>query len=263
VLLVLGSGPIVQATRPQSTIRRRFLQPGTALLAISVLLPAVLFAFAAWQTRIGALNDARVRVDRTIAVLHEHALKVFETHRLVIDQTLERLRTSDWDKAGSDAGLFAMLKRLQDSLDQVATITITDAQGNMRASSRVFPATQAVNFADRDWFKATQAGPPDLLFIGQATIGRQSGQAVFNVAHRITGPDGEFRGAVAVSVDRLYFEKLYQALEPDVDHNVTLIRADGAILARDPPTPLMMLPPESPFSRRSKTTIWAQSTGRP
>ncbi len=121
----------------------RAIGPGKALLLISVLLPALLFGLAAWQNRREVVREAEARIGKTVRILHEHAIKVFETHRLVIDQVNERVRTIDWTSEADAASLHHMLKRLQESLDQVATITITDADGRMRASSRVYPATRA------------------------------------------------------------------------------------------------------------------------
>ena len=72
------------------------LQPSTALLGAAVLLPALLFALASWQSYKDTLRDAEARVERTVGILHEHAVKVFETNRLVIDQVRERLRVVDW-----------------------------------------------------------------------------------------------------------------------------------------------------------------------
>ena len=220
---------------------------GRVLLLVSVLLPALLFALAAWQNRREVLREAVRRADRTAAVLHEHALKVFETHRLAIDQTNERLRAIDWEGARTDAALHRMLARLQGSLEQVATITVTDADGRMLASSRIFPAEPGVSFADRDWFEELQANAGALPYVSRAYAGRQSGQAVFNLAARVAGPDDAFRGVVAVSVSRAYFETFYRAVEPELDDTVTLVRGDGAILAREPATDLATLPLESGF----------------
>ena len=88
---------------------RRVLQPGTALVAAALSLPALLFALAAWQNYRKTLEDAEARVERTIGILHEHAIKVFETHRLVIQQVRGCIRFVDWTREEDRADLYRLL----------------------------------------------------------------------------------------------------------------------------------------------------------
>ena len=223
------------------------LESGRSLILISVLLPGVLFALAGWQNRREVLREAETRVDKTVRILHEHAIKVFETHRLAMDQVNERLRTIDWTNEAERSSLHELLRNLQVNLHQIATITITDADGRMRASSRTYPATPDVSFADRDWYQALKERKFERLFVSRSYVGRQSGQSVFNVADRVVSPDGSFQGAIAISVDRSYFEGFYGSVEPELHHNVFLVREDGTYLARVPQTDQAVIPPDAPF----------------
>ena len=221
-------------------------RPGLALVAASVLLPLVLFALASWYSYRETLREAESRVERTVRILEEHALKVFESHRLVIDEVNLRLRFMDFSREADRVDLYRMLKRLQDDLDQVSTVTVIDAEGRMLASGRTYPANPNVSFADRDYFQVLKRGDSLLPVVSSSYPGRQSGEVIFNVAGRIgNAPGGAFKGAVAVSADRSYFEAFYKSIEPALDHRVLLVRADGAILASEPATPLVQLPPDS------------------
>ena len=233
---------------PDVPVRKTTLptRPSLALLGASVLLPLLFFAIAAWQSHRVALREAGARVERTVRVLQEHAIKVFETNQLVIDRVNGRLRYMDWSREADRADLFAILKGLQHELDQIATITVTDAEGHLRASSRGYPFDTSISFADRDWFQALRSADSPRPIVSRSIIGRQSGQAVFNLAARATGPEpGVFDGVVAVSNDRAYFESFYKDVEPAIEHTVTLVRDDGQILARQPPTGVATLGPES------------------
>ncbi|GJD29236.1 Adaptive-response sensory-kinase SasA [Methylobacterium adhaesivum] len=230
------------------------LQPGTALLAAAILLPAVLFALASWQSYADALHDAEVRVERTVGILHEHAVKVFETNRLVIDQVGERLRVIDWMSEEDRAALHQLQVLLQNQLDQVATITIVDSQGRMRSSGRTYPADPNVSFADRDWSKALAEANQPLLYISRAHTGPQSGKQVFNVAGGIRDRQGAFQGVTAVSVDRSYFEDFYRSVDPEYDHNVILVREDGQILAREPSTLVAALTTSGAMMQRIRSS---------
>ena len=221
-------------------------RPGLALVAASVLLPIVLFTLAAWYGYRETVRAAEAQVERTVRILEEHALKVFESHRLVIDEVNLRLRFMDRSREADLADLHQMLVRLQNELDQVSTITVMDAKGRMIASGRTYPADPAITFADRDYFAALRQADSALPVVSSSYRGRQTGQPVFNLAGRIkAGPDGAFAGVIAVSADRAYFERFYRSIEPALDHRVLLVRADGAILASDSPTPLSTLPLDS------------------
>ncbi len=238
----VGEGRLPRYVDAEAPWRR----PGVVLFVAAVLLPALLFAFAAWRSYRDTLHTAELRADRTVRVLEEHVTKIFENHRLVIQQVRERLRFVDWSKEEDRADLHKMLLDLQNDLDQVATITIVDAAGRMIASGRTYPADPRLLFLDRDWFRSLRAGAPGPV-ISRSYNGRQSGQPIFNIAVALHDKAGAFAGAIAVSVDRGYFEAFYKEVEPDFEHAVTLVRADGEILARTPATALTHLPTPSRF----------------
>ena len=230
---------------------RRPTRAGLALLILSVLLPGVLFGIAASQGYGEAHRQALGHVARTAQILEEHAQKVFETHRLVIDQINTRLRFLDWQSEADRDDLHQLLRRMQDDLEQVATISIADAQGYLQASSRRHPVDRTISFADRDWFQGVKTIGSEALYVSQSYPGRQSGQPVFNVAQRAYAPKGNeaFTGAIAVSVDRSYFETFYKGVETTFEHNVALIRVDGEFLARYPAAGVKALDPNSEFLR--------------
>ena len=87
------SSPSADAAAPHRAAFRPFPLIGRvprstlALLAVSILLPLLLFGLAAWQNRCDVALAAEHRVERTTRILHEHALKVFETHQLMLDRS--------------------------------------------------------------------------------------------------------------------------------------------------------------------------------
>ncbi len=229
---------------------KRFLNSGTALLAVSFLLPALLFGLAAWQSRRAAMREAEARVERTTRVLQEHAIKVFETHQLVIDRVNGLLRFMDWGSEVDRADLHAILRDLQQGLDQVATITVTDADGRLRASSRAVPADPTASFVDRDWFEMLRMADVKPAYVSRSYLGRQSDQPVFNVSERAVGPVPDaFDGVIAVSVHRAYFETFYADVEPTYEHAVSLVRDDGEIQARFPKTEVECVGPNASILR--------------
>ena len=221
--------------------RARVPRSTVALLFISIVLPLALFALAALQNRRDVEVAAERRVDRTTRILHEHALKVFETHQLMIDQLNERLPHINWADEKEVANLDQRLAHLQALLPQVRAILITDAHGLLRASS--FPRAGRIDFSDRDWFVALKAMDQRLPFVSSAMKGKMSGRSVFNIAARARGPNPDvFDGTIAVSIDQNYFADFYRDTERDFDHLIVLAREDGAILASEPQASIKTLP---------------------
>ena len=53
------------------------------LLGVSITIILLLFGWTAWRERTRTLDDAERTAVRTVAALHEQAVKVLETHELV------------------------------------------------------------------------------------------------------------------------------------------------------------------------------------
>jgi hypothetical protein len=62
------------------------------LLVSSIAAPAILFTFFAWLSYQTAVQTAHDRADRFAAIIREHALKVFETISLTLENVDHRLR---------------------------------------------------------------------------------------------------------------------------------------------------------------------------
>ncbi len=220
---------------PRSTI---------ALLFVSILLPLVLFALATMQNRRDVEHAAARRVERTTRILHEHALKVFETHQLMIDRINERLRTTNWSDPEDVQSLRLLLAHLKALFPQVVGITVADADGNVIARGADWPPGAPETIADEDDFKALRAHDQALPYISRATGGRRAGGPIFSMASRITGKTpGRFAGIVTIAINQSYFDDFYRAVEREAEHLIVLARDDGGVLASEP-TPMGHLPPD-------------------
>ena len=101
------------------------------VLWASAILPALLFAYAAWQ----GYQTTRSVADRDIAqsrdVLTEHALKVFESVDRSIAETNEIIRDmSDAQIAANAETLHVRLKRLAGESSQIKSLWIFDRTGH-------------------------------------------------------------------------------------------------------------------------------------
>jgi PAS domain S-box-containing protein len=225
----------------------RSLRTTTALVAVAGVVAVLLFAFVGWDARRKALEAAADYTRNTAAMLHEHALKVFHTHALILNQVDGWTEGRDWDDILGDKRLQRSLRAAAEGSEQVKSIWVSDASGALRVGS--MPVKQPVNVADRDYFLAHHDRDGG-IYISAPYTGRVLGSAAFAVSRRRMAPPGTFDGIVLVSIDPHYFIDFWKDVAPsDLHAAVFLTRADGTILARYPALPdaQVRLPGSSPL----------------
>ncbi len=200
------------------------------LLVASVLVPAAVFAAATAWNHSEVLREDTQTIQRTTAILHEHARKVFDTVELVAGRVDDRVRGLSWEEIGSPE-TSAFLRDLKTPLEQAVSIWVADASGRVRAGSQ--PWDPATTIADREFFsvhRETDGG----LHISGPFQGRATRAASFAASRRRSTPDGRFDGTIHVSLSPDYFTRFFDEASPGAPHFAALIRQDGEILARSP-----------------------------
>lgn len=203
------------------------------LLAASIALPLLLFTVVAWQNWRQLEAEAHASAVKTAAILHEHAAKVFDTQELALDRVDERIRGMNWDEIARSTELHLFLKSFPERFEQISSTLLTDPKGFLATSSRVFPVNPPVFVGDRDYFLAPKAGHRG-MFIGEPFVARVSGQPIFNVSRRRSDEAGTFDGVVGIAIFLDYFVKFYRGATSNGEDSITLARADGTILVREP-----------------------------
>lgn len=205
------------------------------MMAASLALPIALFAIAATISYTSTNDIADREIERTLDVAHEHALKVFET----IDRSLAELNEvvrslPDETIRAREPALHRRLKRLTDSLPQLKSAWIFDADGKALVNSLVSPPPE-LSFADRDYFYA-HVDQSIGTFIGTALTPRPpyQGARFFGVSRRRDADDGRFIGVIQASVLPEYFESFYARIGSDPGSFFAMGRTDGALLAHFP-----------------------------
>ena len=206
------------------------------MMVASLALPVALFVFAAVISWNSARQAADRQIERTLDVVHEHALKVFET----IDRSLSEINEivrglSDSEIGAREDELHARLEQLVASLPQMKSAWVFDAGGHALVNSLVSPVAAGVDFSDRDYFKA-HIGAPIGTYIGKSLMPRApyQGAAFFSVSRRRQRDDGSFAGVIQASVLPEYFEDFYARIGRDTGSFFALGLADGTVLARFP-----------------------------
>jgi signal transduction histidine kinase len=220
--------------------------PYWILLALALVLPALIVIAVAWQERRVLLREGEQTSRRTVVALSEHALKVLETHSLVLEQVDAQIRDRRWRDIAADARLHRHLVEIAAKFEQVQSIGLIDAQGQLRQSS-LRNAGSGISTAHRDFFVAHRDVTAGRLFISEAFEGGISKTKQFTVSMRRTTAEGGFDGLIVVAVALDYFTSYWQQFAPSIAHVIPLMRSDGTMLVRYPAANPQKLPPTAPF----------------
>ncbi|MGQ9368659.1 ATP-binding protein [Azospirillum sp. ST 5-10] len=212
----------------------------------SLLAPLLLLAVMAWRDYGQTFEQTERRVERTSSVLYEHALRLFETFRFVVDEVANHVEGMSWEEFATSPSLHRYLKRLDDGFSQVGGIWLNGPNGRVANSSIRFPVP-ATNVADRDYFRAMKEGAA--FFVSDTYPGRTTGVPAFNLVRPRTGPDGRFDGMILTSASVSDFQDFFRRVLPDPRDSVSLLRTDGSQLVRDRDGPLIRLTADSGFMR--------------
>ncbi|GLU33398.1 ATP-binding protein [Trinickia caryophylli] len=234
--------PYPAVPEPDFAVRRITL---IVLLGAAVVLPflyAAATAYSDFRTRVSAATDATTR---TVRIAEEHALKVFDLNETLDARVDDLVRGLGDEKIrAAEADIHDKLQRIGGGYPQVASISIFGPQGMLVANSRYYPAPRA-SIAGRDDFVGIRGGRILEHVSKTMTWHAGSGEAIFNTGIARHNTDGSFAGLVSVALRRSYFESFYRELLGADSRALTmsLVRADGAVLATYPPRAEAAPPP--------------------
>jgi two-component system NtrC family sensor kinase len=209
------------------------------LMIASLVIPAALFVYAAYNDYRAVYAVADERIDRSLDVLQEQALKVFETVDRIFPEVGEVVRgMSDDQMRAAQAALGARLQRIVSVMPQVRAITLIGRDGRPLASSEPAALARGADFGDRPYFEAQEdAGTGTFISDVRVSTLQDPGTPLFDVSRRLPSADGAFRGVIAIAVRPRYFDNFYAMIEQSPGNFYALIRPDGELLARYPVRP--------------------------
>ncbi len=120
----------------------------------------------------------------------------------------------------------------------VGAVNLFDADGMLINSSNVWPVP-LVNVADRAYFSGFKTNPNGPDTIVEAVHSRLTGVWTTVIARKITGPHGEFLGAIGRGFEPANFEKFFATVTLGEDAAISMIHRDGTLLARYPRTEVL------------------------
>jgi len=206
------------------------------MMVASLVLPALLFAFTAWVSYRNIERVTDDRIDRSLDILHEHALKILQTVERSFAEIDEIVRGMSDDEVRANEGpLHERLKRIVEALPQLQDIVIVDREGHPLVMSNLYPAPRNRDLSDRDYFRAVENGATGTYVsaIQAPRVGSDFGP-FFALSRQRPTDDGVFRGVMVVSVLPSYFEGFYARMSTGEGSYFALVRNDGSFLARYP-----------------------------
>jgi signal transduction histidine kinase/CheY-like chemotaxis protein len=205
------------------------------LVVLSVLVPLLLLAILGQVAYRTEVRTARRGLLQTLDLVYEHAIKTFDTHKLVATYTSEVVRgLTDQDIESRAPVLRPQLARLIAGLPQVTNAWVIDASGRPLVAARPIPV--GLDARDRDYFQA-QLPPGARPHVSQLLRGKATDAIFFQLAWRREDPPGTFRGVTAVSVEPEYFRAFHGRVTAGAGYSMGLFRNDGVALVRFP-TPM-------------------------
>jgi len=217
------------------SIRFKRLQLGVMLLGPLVILAFVSSsAYDAWRSYHYSLTATEREITNMANALAEQTAWTLQAVDLLL------IDTARWYR--SDSGgipperLNAVLQDRTSGVQQVRQVMIVDAQGNQRYGSRG-SAPPGHNVSDRSYFIAQRDGTAAGLFMSEPLVTRSEGRAALVLSRRLDDKQGGFGGVVTAVLDLDDLKQYYQAVNVGMGSAIQLVRNDGTLLARNPPTP--------------------------
>jgi two-component system NtrC family sensor kinase len=212
-LLHAPSDPAHSATRPLRV-----------LLVGSIILPLTIFVVAATISYFQHVEDARDRLRRNLAIVHEHAQKVFETFEFASRYLDEMTATAtDQDIRANEAVYSERLRAMTMSLPQLRDLWIVGADGQPLVSGTVYPMPK-LDVSDRNYFKVHRNGLVKGPYVSRVLEARAA-QSRFFAVSRKREVNGKFAGVTIVSIAPEYFSEFYAQLP--TPGTAALLRSDG------------------------------------
>jgi signal transduction histidine kinase len=211
----------------------------SAAAVLLLVIAAGSLGWAVWQLRVDARRDAFEETGNLALVLAGQLSRFLQTIDVVLAETRDDFlhrESDDVDAWRRSVALPAMQEKLKAKLARVPqafNIAVADASGQVLLSTASWPAP-AISVADRDYFRSARAQERDELAISSPIRNRVNGEVTVVFARSLKDAKGEFIGVVYISVNRKYFEIIYDSIKSVRDLTFILALTNGTILVRHP-----------------------------
>ncbi|WFU20311.1 EAL domain-containing protein [Bradyrhizobium sp. CB3481] len=214
----------------------RWLILGGTFLIATIAIGATIMA---GNFRERALRNSERELENTVLLLARHFDQRLEDFQVVQKDLIAFMRSSgiatpeNYKRRMSAHDIHLMLKSKLDALAYVGGINIFDADGNLINASAAWPAPP-VNSADRAFFRTFKSSPHSPEMLVEPVYSRITGAWTTVIARKVTGPKGEFLGAIGRGIEPANFEKFFATVALGPAATIAMHHSDGTLLARYP-----------------------------
>src|SRR5262249_28628648 len=121
------------------------------LIALALVVPAISFVGAAWESRIQIMREGEDTILHSLAAIRDHVQTVFQAEERVLFSVDDHIRGLSWEEIAKPETA-AFLRSLTTSSARVESIWIADREGVIRAASRSWEA--GARITDQEFFQA-------------------------------------------------------------------------------------------------------------
>jgi diguanylate cyclase (GGDEF)-like protein len=185
-----------------------------------------------------ALSSNERELENTVLLLARHFDQQLEDFTVILKDLAGQIH-SDGMTPDIFRGQLAtlewheMLRTKIGAYSDLAGINVFDANGMLINSSDVWPVPD-VKIDDRGFFRAFKSDTAATPILVELARGRIAGGWATIVAHKVTGPKGEFIGIVTRAIAPATFEKYFASVALGEGAAISMYHRDGTLLARHP-----------------------------
>jgi len=207
--------------------------PGGRSATAAIALIAAFFFLFLLVVAISILHARREAEDKALARAATSSQVVATNARWIHELSRQALRRMD-DALGADltarsVGSVQDIREAVDSLPGIVKAYVVLADGTTLYSTD--PQLKPIDIRDRDYFAKLAEGAQ--WYTSPLLVSRLNDQQIFVFSKRLDR-NGQFAGAAIISFDVMLFEGIWASLDFDATSTVSLIRADGQLMARYP-----------------------------
>ena len=219
-----------------------FFSPVRLIVACAVTLALIVVGSAsliAYNLRTRAMSENAQALSNSALIVAKQIEQTFTAVQAVerrFHDDLSGLPVIDSETIEREYRRHAVHLKLRDKaggMPYVGSLGIFNAKGQLINFSRQWPIPE-VNVANEDYFKALSATRDVTSFLGEPVRDYATGSWVIHLAHKISGPSGEFLGVISAAIELHYLQNYFRDISPNPNSTFALFRNDGMLLARYP-----------------------------
>ncbi|MGE5303278.1 MAG: PAS domain S-box protein [Alphaproteobacteria bacterium] len=212
---------------------RRYLVSGYIIVTV------VLIVMSFWylqSERAAHLRLAESETSTLARALEEHVLRIFGSIDAMLRHASGRILERGDLETQDRASVQRLLREEAAHLPFVRSLYVDDRFGYGHATSQGMDIRK-LRARDFEHIRHFYEKSDDQLYVGRPSKGSLTGHLNIPVARQMVNARGEFAGVIGTSIKPEYFEDFYKSLALSAGTSLSLVRSDGALLARVPAVP--------------------------